>query len=185
MTAHNRKATLNTVLISSYNIPTREISTNLYWPKHSDKYMSIQLKKMQIKTHLVSLSEMSLLIRAVVTCCRVSNTSSQPTRILVARDKMLLCSSWGQHRIGPNLRNTASTFFNKPQNPISPIFVYCNLSILDFFPQYYTSINSFEPLNSAFKVEGVHSWNHQNTIICRKGHLGQNVAYIEYHEMLH
>lgn len=49
------------------------------------------------KCYLFSLSGISLLMRAVVTCCRVSRTSSHPIRILVARDNILLCSSWEAH----------------------------------------------------------------------------------------
>lgn len=43
--------------------------------------------------HLCSRSGMSLFMRAVVTCCSISNTSSHPVRIWVARAKILTFSS--------------------------------------------------------------------------------------------
>lgn len=43
--------------------------------------------------HLCSRSAMSLFMRAVVTCCSISNTSSHPVRIWVARAKILTFSS--------------------------------------------------------------------------------------------
>ena len=43
--------------------------------------------------HLCSRSGMSLFMRAVVTCCSISNTSSHPVRIWVARAKILTFNS--------------------------------------------------------------------------------------------
>lgn len=43
--------------------------------------------------HLCSRSARSLFMRAVVTCCSISNTSSHPVRIWVARAKILTFSS--------------------------------------------------------------------------------------------
>ena len=54
-------------------------------------------KEIKSKIHLISLSGMSLLIKAVVTSWRFSSTSSQPTKIFVAKDRILLCSSWRWH----------------------------------------------------------------------------------------
>lgn len=61
--------------------------------RHKEQQLPVSKLGSSQLSYLCSLSEMSLLISAVVTCCSISKTSSHPVRICVARDKMLVLSS--------------------------------------------------------------------------------------------
>lgn len=68
-------------------------TTRTKWRKRAQMWSRFE-HTWDMNTHLASRSLTVLLIRAFVTCWRVSSTSSHPTRTLDARERILACSSW-------------------------------------------------------------------------------------------